>query len=104
MKEHDIAITRDLDLASSANALRRHSQLWKLAEGRSFHWTGVLVLGCAILVVGIGFALLFSNDADGMLHIVFGLAMVAIVMWHQRQRQFNALVELVKRIERDARG
>jgi hypothetical protein len=36
MNEHEISTPSDLDVALSANTLRKHAQLWKVAEGRSF--------------------------------------------------------------------
>ena len=98
MKEHEISTPDDLDVALSANLLRKHSQLWKVAEGRSFRWTEALGLAIAVLLVAVGIAR-FSEEASGTIQIAIGLALVASFIWSHMQRQLNALVELVKRLE-----
>jgi len=100
MKEHDISTPADLDVALSANTLRKHSQLWKVAEGRSFRWAEALGLVCAVLFVGIGVAR-FAEQASGAIQIALGLAMLATFVWGHLQRQVNALAEIVKRLERE---
>jgi hypothetical protein len=108
MKEHNISTPQDLDAALSDNALRKHSQLWRVAEGRSFRWVDALGLVfaaffLAISVVGFGRV----ADDPGILGVavLFGLGamlMVAMFVWGLMHRRVKALAELVKRLEQEA--
>lgn len=109
MNEQDIATPRDLDVALSANALRKHSQLWKVAEGRFFRWVDLLGLCCAALLLAIGLvgALRVADDSGGREQVGFFFAitatlMIALFLWTHMQRQLQALLELVKRLEQEA--
>jgi hypothetical protein len=101
MKEHEISTPEQLDVSLSASALRKHVQLWKVAEGRSFRWAEALGLACAVLFLAIGIARGFSQDAGGAVQLALGVLMVAGFIWSHMQRQLNALVEVVKRLERE---
>lgn len=103
MTEHKISTPEELDVVLGANALRKHAQLWKVAEGRSFRWADALGLACAVPLVVISIAQL-SPDAGGAIQLGLGLLMMASFVGSHMQRQLNALVELVKRLERDHSG
>lgn len=101
MNKPEISTPEQLDAALRASALRKHAQLWKVAEGRSFPWAEALGLACAVLFLAIGMARGFSQDAGGAIQLALGVLMVATFVWSHMQRQLNALVEVVKRLERE---
>jgi hypothetical protein len=101
MEAQEISTPRDLDTALGANALRKRAQLWKVAEGRSFRWAEALGLAAGLLLVVIG-ASRFSEDAGGTVLLALGLAMAVGTVLGHLQRQLSALVEVVKRLERES--
>ena len=109
MQEHDIATSSELDVALSAKQLRKHSQLWKVAEGRAFRWVDLLGLVCAILLFATGvigaFRIAGNSGGREQIALVFSIMatlMVAMFLWSHMQRQLQALLELVKRLEQEA--
>jgi len=96
MKEHEISTPNDLDAALSGNALRRRSNLWKAAEGRSFLWRDAFSGVVAALLLVVGITRFLEDPASGTIQIAIALVMVSVIIWGHLQRQVNALVELVK--------
>ena len=101
MTKHDISTPEELDTALSANALRRHDQLWKVAEGRSIRLVEALGLVSAVLLVAIGVVTGFSQNAVGAVQLALGVLLIGSFIWTHMQRQVNALAELVKKLERE---
>ena len=60
MNEHEISTPADIDTAVRGSELRKHSNLWKVAEGRSFTLTEALEYVCGAFSLLIGFALWVS--------------------------------------------
>ena len=109
MTQHEIETPQDLDAAIRRQRASKHSQLWRVAEGRSFRWVDALGLLLAALLLGVsvvGFKRV-ADDSSGMLFVALFFALAAILMlatclWGLMHRQVKALTELVKRLEEDA--
>jgi|GEM_PF-3264760 phosphotransferase system glucose/maltose/N-acetylglucosamine-specific IIC component len=101
MNEHEISTPEQLDVALNAGAIRKRAQLWKIAEGRSLKWAEVIGFVCAVLFLAIGIARGFTQDASAAIQLALGVLMVAAFFWSRMQRQLNALVEVVKSLERE---
>lgn len=95
MNEHEIATHSDLDVALSAHTLRRHSELWKVAEGRSFRWADGLLLLCALFLVVAG----LGAEVRATEQVVLGVGLIGAFVYGHMQRRVNAMAELVKRLE-----
>ena len=120
MKDYEISTAANLDAALSANLMRKRSQLWKVAKGRSFRWVDAFGLALAVLCIAVGvtdvlrpleqFGLSAGTVSIGWLHVdisvggciaIIGLAGVASFIWGHTQRQLKALGEIVEQLEQD---
>jgi hypothetical protein len=101
MNEHEITSPADIDTALSANALRKHSNLWKVAEGRSFRWSEILAIAIAALLSAIAITRLSEDMVSAVIELALALAIVAAAAWGRLQRQMNALAEIVRRLEQE---
>jgi len=99
MKKREISTPEQLDVALSASALRKHSKLWRIAEGRSFRWAEALGLTVGVLFLAMELVRGFSEDSESTTLLALGVLMVGSFVWGHMQRQVNALVELVKNLE-----
>jgi hypothetical protein len=104
MKDYEISTPEKLDVALGANSLRKHSQLWKAAKGRSFRWSEALGVSVAVLFLAMGIVPL-TDDADaGLMFVILGVAIAGSVVFGHMQRQLSALVELLERLEHERSG
>jgi hypothetical protein len=101
MKDYEISTPEKLDVALSANSLRKHSQLWRVAKGGSFRWTEALGALLAFLLVAVGVVRLAEDTVSGLVFVVIGLAMMGFFAWSHIQRQLKALSEIVERLEQE---
>jgi hypothetical protein len=101
MKEHEITSPSDIDTALSANALRKHSSLWKVAEGRSFRWSEILAIAIGALLSAIAITRLSEDVVSAVIELALAFAIVGAAAWGRLQRQTNALAEIVKRLEQE---
>lgn len=101
MKEHEISTPQDLEVALSASALRKRSQLWKVAEGRSIRWIEAAGVVLALFLFGLGITQSIEAGSQGMVQIAMALMMIVSFVCTHIWRQLNALVEIVKRLENE---
>jgi hypothetical protein len=101
MNEHEISSPTDLDTALNANALRKHANLWKVAEGRSFRWSEVLAGSIAALLCVVAITRISEDLTAARIELALAFAIVAAAAWGRLQRQMNALAEIVKRLEEE---
>jgi hypothetical protein len=57
-------VTLVSSIALGASALRKRSQLWRIAEGRSFRWAEALGLVLGVLFLAIQLVRGFREDAS----------------------------------------
>ena len=108
MKEHEVSTAERLDAKLTIRAMRKHDQLWRVAEGRM---TWAESIGFLLPVVLIAIGLLQVSRDEGILDLVknaggagyvaLGLVLVGTFIWSHFQRQLNALRELLRRLERE---
>jgi hypothetical protein len=106
MKHREISPAEQLDAKLAIRSMRRHEHLWRIAEGR-MRWVEGLGLLLALLLVAVGLLQMFREpgfselmrSSQGLGTVVIGVALLGSFLWGQTQRQLNALLELVKRLE-----
>lgn len=110
MKEREVTLAEQIDAKLTISAMRKRVQLWRIAEGRMRWGEGISFLA-PLLLIGIGIArlaqedglmaLLRESETRGIAYVVIGIVMLVSCLFTHRERQLNALIEIVKRLERD---
>ena len=98
MNEQEISAVERLDAKLALRAMQRHDRLWRTAQGR-VRWTEAVGFLAALVLVAIGLFLDVLNANQGLSAVILGIALLGSFLWSHTQRQLNALLELVKRLE-----
>ena len=110
MKKPEVSIAEHLDAKLTLRAMEKQAQLWRIAEGRLGWRLGVALLP-PVLLIAIGLTQLIQDaglaglmrKAPGAVYVVLGVALLVSFLWSASQRQLNALLEIVRRLESDRR-
>jgi|SRR5690606_13108790 len=106
MDEQEISAVERLDAKLALRAMQRHDRLWRTAQGR-MRWTeavgflpalGFVAIGLLELSRGKGFLEALAAN-KGLIFVVLGMSSLGSFLWSRTQRQLNALLELVRRLE-----
>ena len=108
MKQHAVSTAEHLDAKLTLHAMRKREQLRRIAEGR-FGWRLSVILLPPVLLIAIGLTQLtreerlaeVMRETSGAVYVVLGVTLLVSFLWSYTQRQLNALLELVKRLEQD---
>ena len=106
MNEREISAVERLDAKLALRAMQRYDRLWQTAQGR-VRWTEAVGFLAALVLLAIGLLQLSSDKGflevftanKGLSLVVLGMASLGSFLWSHTQRQLNALLELVKRLE-----
>lgn len=106
MEQREVSMAEQLDAKLALNVMRRQDRLWQTAQGRT-RWTEALGFLIALLLVASGLVLIGRNQGfreffdanEGLGYVLLGVVSLGSFLWSHTQRQLNALLELVKRLE-----
>lgn len=106
MEQREIFVADQVDAKLAINAMRRRDRLWRTAQGRT-GWAELFGFLSALLLVAIGLIELgrsqgfreFLDAKDGLFFVLLGVVLLGGSLWSHTQRQINAVLELVKRLE-----
>ena len=97
MKDHSISQPEDLDAALVGSAMLKRERLWRAAEGRSIHWSNLLLFGLGALFAIGGLFQDSFEQTQSLVAIFAGLCLIVSAGFHHQQSQIRALRELWKR-------
>jgi hypothetical protein len=108
MRHAEVSTAEHLDAKLALRSMRKHAELWKVAEG-TMGWRGVVTLLPPVVLIAIGVAQLIQEkglaelvrEAGGAVYVLLGLVLLGSFLWSSTQRQLNAVLELMKRLEND---
>jgi hypothetical protein len=108
MRHGEVSTAEHIDAKLAIHAIRKQAQIWKTAEG-AVGWRGAVVLVLPLLLIAIGLAQLIQEEgiaalmreSSGGVYVVLGVVLFGSFLWSNTQRQLNAMLELLKRLERD---
>ena len=113
MKDREVTLEEQVDARLTINAMRKHAQLWRIVEGRA-RWTETIGFVVSVLLIGFGVVrlaqdhglsgLFGESEIPGLGYFLIGALMLVSFVAMHGQRQFSALVEIVKRLEQDREG
>jgi hypothetical protein len=103
MKDSHIQKPGDLDAALLGNAMLRRERLWRVAEGRSFHWADLIGVIAGLLLILISFYKGYFDRDDVTVQLFLGFAFIGSALFRYQQSQIAGLRDLLRLMERQER-